>query len=231
MQQADLRALGFTRDSLTISTNVNAVLEGNSVDQLAGSAHFNNAFLTLNGRNLAIDTLSLMSTIEGAQSRYLTIDSDFLSARLQGNYQPNRTIADLTRLVNEYKMYFAGDADGRKQYYAEKLVRSLRQKPSPYHIDYLMAVRNARPLLTFLNIPAYIATGTRLVGRYNADNTQFITANITTDSLRVADYAFGPTELDLTTSKFTNSEEVLASAVLSSARQKLGGLAPTQNLS
>lgn len=230
VQQADLRALGYTRDSLTISTNINAVLEGNSVDQLAGNAHFGNAFLTLNGRNLAIDTLSLVSTIEGTQSRYLNIDSDFLSARLQGNYQPNRTIADLTRLADEYKLYFAGDAAGRKDYYAAKLIRSLRDKPAPYHIDYLMSVRDARPLLTFLNMPAYVATGTRLVGRYNADNTQFITANVTTDSLRVADYAFGPTELDLTTSKFTNSEEVLASAVLSSARQKLGGLAPTQNL-
>ncbi|RYF66578.1 MAG: translocation/assembly module TamB, partial [Cytophagaceae bacterium] len=100
----------------------------------------------------------------------------------------------------------------------------------PYHVDYLMTVRNAAPMLTFLNIPAYIATGTRLVGRYNSDNTQFITANVTTDSLRVADYAFGTTELDLTTSKFTNSEEVLASAIVSSARQKLGGLAPTENL-
>ncbi|MEZ0483366.1 translocation/assembly module TamB domain-containing protein [Fibrella aquatica] len=230
VQQADMRALGYTRDSLTISTYLNAILEGNSVDQLTGQANFRDAFLTLNGRNLAIDTLSLVSTIEGAQSRYLNIDSDFLSARLQGNYEPNRTIADLTRLAREYTLYFAGDAAGQKEYYADKLARSMRNAPLPYHIDYLMSVRNARPLLTFLNLPAYIATGTRLVGRYNADNTQFITANVLTDSLRVADYAFGPTELDLTTSKFTNSGEVLASAILSSARQKLGGLAPTQNL-
>ena len=230
VQQADLRALGFTHDSLTISTYVNAVLEGNSVDQLTGDATFREAFLTLNGRNLAIDTLSVVSTIEGAQSRYLNIDSDFLSARLQGNYQPNRTITDLTRLVEEYKLYFTGDAVGRKQYYAEKLLRSLRQNQLAYHIDYLMTVRNAAPLLTFLNMPAYLSTGTRLVGRYNADNTQFITANVTTDSLHIANYAFGPSELDVTTSKFTNSEEVLASAIVSSVQQKLGGLAPTQNL-
>ncbi|NID08660.1 translocation/assembly module TamB domain-containing protein [Fibrivirga algicola] len=230
IQEADLRALGYTTDSLTISTYVNAVLEGNSVDQLTGDAKFREAFLTLNGRNLAVDTLSVVSTIEGTQSRYLNIDSDFLSARLQGNYQPKRTIADLTRLVSEYKLYFAGDAVGRKQYYADKLVRSLRDNLPAYHIDYLMAVRNVAPLLTFLNMPAYLSTGTRLAGRYNADNTQFITANVTTDSLRIADYAFGPTELDLTTSKFTNSEEVLASAIISSVRQKLGGLAPTQNL-
>ncbi|MBO0948585.1 translocation/assembly module TamB domain-containing protein [Fibrella forsythiae] len=230
VQQADMRALGYTRDSLTISTYINAVLEGNSVDQLSGTANFRDAFLTLNRRNLAIDALTVESTIEGSENRYLNIDSDFLSARLQGNYQPNKTIADLTRLADEYTQYFAGDAAGRKAYYADKLVRSLRQKPQPYHIDYLMTVRNAAPMLTFLNMPAYIATGTRLVGRYNSDNTQFITANITTDSLRVADYAFGTTELDLTTSKFTTSEEVLASAIISSTRQKLGGLAPTENL-
>ena len=230
IQHADLRALGYTRDSLTISTRLNAVLEGNTVDQLTGNANFSDAFLTLNNRNIALNALSVVSTIEGGQNRYLNIDSDFGSARLQGNYQPKRTLDDLQRLVSEYKLYFGGDAAGRKQYYDQKLARSLGQQPEPYHIDYLMAVGNAAPLLTFLNLPAYIAPGTRLAGRYNADNTQFITANVTTDSLRVADYAFGHTELDLTTSKFTNSEEVLASVIMSSAQQKLGGLAPTEGL-
>ncbi len=230
IDRADLRALGYTRDSLTISTTVNAVLDGNSIDQLAGSAQFRDAFLTLNGRNLAINDLAVVSTIEGTQSRYLNIDSDFFSARFQGNYQPKRTLDDLMTLADEYRLYFSGDAEGRKAYYAQKLARAGQTPPVPYYLDYLVAVRNAQPLLTFLNLPAYLAPATRLAGRYNADNTQFITATVTTDSLRVAGYAFGPTDLDLTTSKFTHSEAVLASAILTSARQKLGGLAPTQNL-
>jgi TamB, inner membrane protein subunit of TAM complex len=231
LQEADLRALGYTRDSLTISTFVQAELEGNSIDQLTGNANFQNAYLTLNGRSLPIDRLSVVSTIENNQSRYLNIDSDFLAARLQGNYQPKRTLADLQTLVSEYQMYFSGDAEARKAYYAQKMARSLLLKTQPYHIDYLTTIRDVRPLLTFVDLPMYLAPGTRLVGRYNADNTQFITANLSTDSLVYNGYAFGPTELDLNTSKFTNTEVVLASAILTSDRQKLGGLAPTNGLS
>ncbi|MEZ0611518.1 translocation/assembly module TamB domain-containing protein [Fibrella sp. WM1] len=230
LQEADLRALGFTRDSLAISTFVRAELEGNTIDQLTGTANFLNASLTLNRRRLAVDSLSVSSTIEGAENRYLNINSDFLTARLQGNYAPQRTIADLQTLIDEYRLYFTGDAEGRQAYYAKKQQRFLRTNPTPYHIDYLTTIRDARPLLAFLGLPAYLAPGTKLVGRYNADNTQFITANLTTDSLYYGGYGFGVTDLDLNTSKFTNSEEVLASAILNSERQKLGGLLPTQGL-
>ena len=230
VQQADLRALGYMADSLTISTYLNAELEGNSIDQLTGTANFRDAFLTLNGRNLAIDTLAMVSTIEDNQNRYLNIDSDFFSARLQGNYQPKRTLADLNQLVNEYKLYFGGDAVGRAEYYAKKTASALLKKPLPYHVDYLFTVRNARPLLAFLGPAAYVAPGTRVAGRFNADNTQFLTTNVATDSISYLGYQFGHTELDLNTSKFTNGEAVLASAILSSATQKLGKLAPTEGL-
>ena len=131
VNHADLRELGYLRDSLVVKTNLDVRLEGSKLDDIVGSAVFTNATLTLSQpeRKLAVDKLTLASTIErrvglrrlefGTQ-RYFDLDSDFLTTRLQGTFQPQRTIDDLTRLAKEYQLYFAGDAAGMKAYYEQK---------------------------------------------------------------------------------------------------------------
>ena len=246
VQHADLRALGYVSDSLAIRTRLDVQLEGNKVDDLVGSAYFSKATLSLNGRNLVIDTLSVLSSIEQRTShsgspasadsletqRYFNLDSDLLTARLQGNFQPQQTVDDLTRLVREYGLFFAGDAAGMKTYYEQK--RRQHTKPvSQYGIDYQFIAKNLEPLLTFLSPSVYVAPRTRVEGRFTAGNTQFLTATVKTDSVRfgtTGKLAFGPSDLDITTSKLTYGEDVLASAILSSQRQVLNLLVPTRNL-
>ncbi len=236
VRQADLRALGYIHDSLTISTALAVAVTGNTLDQLAGSAYFRNAFLSLNGRNLAIDTLAIESTIlnKTAANRFVTIASDFLTARLEGNFTPVRTLDDLQQLLTEYKLYFAGHAAERAAYYTRKTERlaklPLNRQPTRYSVDYQIGFRDARPLFDFLAPTAYIAPNAQLDGEFTVDRTTLLTANLKSDSLRWAGYRFGPTEVDITTSKFTNGEEVLASAIVTSQRQQLAQLAPTENL-
>ena len=243
VQRADLRALGYLSDSLTIRTNLDVQLEGNKPDDMVGNAYFSNATLSLNGRDLTIDTLSIVSSIEqrtgsvgplakpdsaGIQ-RYFNLDSDFLTARLQGNFKPQRSISDLTRLAREYGLFFAGDAAGMKTYYALK--RQQTAAPAQqYGVDYQFITKDAGPLLQFLDPSVYVAPRTRVEGRFTAGNAQFLTATVKTDSVRFGTLGFGPSDLDLTTSKLTYGEAVLASAILSSQRQVLSSLVPTRNL-
>lgn len=244
VQRADLRALGYLTDSLAIRTDLDVQLEGNKIDDIVGDAYFRNATVSLNGRDLPIDTLSIVSSIEqntGAiggplgkpdsvtVQRYFNLDSDFLTARLQGNFKPRRTVGDLTRLAQEYGLFFAGDAAGMRAYYDQKR----RQTTAPvqrYGVDYQFVTKDAGPLLTFLDPSVYMAPRTRVEGRFTADNTQFLTATVKTDSMRFGTLGFGPSDLDLTTSKLTYGEAVLASAILSSQRQALSSLVPTRNL-
>ncbi|GAB3644279.1 translocation/assembly module TamB domain-containing protein [Spirosoma arcticum] len=244
VQHADLRALGYLTDSLAIRTNLDVQLDGNKLDDIVGNAYFRNATVSLNGRNLSIDTLSIVSSIERQTSgisgsatasdslgtqRYFDFDSDFLTARLQGNFKPRQTVSDLTRLAREYGLFFAGDAARMKTYYDQKRQQSdaLIQR---YGVDYQFLAKDARPLLTFLDPSVYVAPQTRVEGRFTADNTQFLTATVKTDSMRFGTLGFGPSDLDLTTSKQTYGESVLASAILSSQRQALSSLVPTRNL-
>lgn len=246
IQHADLRALGYLTDSLVVQSNVDVQLEGSKLDDIIGSAIFTNTRLGRNGRNLAIEKLNLTSSIEqrargaadsmGSQ-RYFDLDSDFLTTRLQGNFEPQQTIDDLKRLVREYTLHFAGDAAGMKAYYAQKRMQTARLAsrrsgtgPARYGVDYQLITKNSAPLLTFLGSSVYISPSTRLEGRFTEDNTSFLTATVKTDSLHFGSISFGPSDLDLTTSKFTLNEEVLASAVISSKRQVFSSLLPTRNL-
>ncbi|GAB3781525.1 translocation/assembly module TamB domain-containing protein [Spirosoma horti] len=248
IDHADLRELGYLRDSLVVKTKLDVQLEGSKLDDIVGSAVFTNATLTLNRpeRNLAVDKLTLASTIErqggttpdsSGTQRYFNLDSDFLTTRLQGTFQPQRTIDDLTKLAKEYQLYFAGDAAGMKAYYEQKqrlAARAVSRKsasaPQRYGVDYQLITKNSTPLLDFLKSAVYIAPATRLEGRFTVDNTSFLTATVKTDSVRFGKIGFGPSDLDLTTSKFTYGQEVLASAIISSKRQMFSSLLPTRNL-
>ncbi|HLL94901.1 MAG TPA: translocation/assembly module TamB domain-containing protein [Spirosoma sp.] len=246
VQHADLRALGYVSDSLAIRTKLDLQLEGSKLDDLVGNAYFRQATVSLNERNLSIDSLSVVSSIEQRtrgnngsvkndsveMQRYFNLSSDFLTARLQGNFQPQRTVDDLMRLAREYGLFLAGDEAGMKAYYEIK--RRQMTTPSPrYGIDFQFITKDMGALTAFLNPSVYVAPRTRIEGRFTADNTQFLTATIKTDSVRFGTQGrlgFGPTDLDLTTSKLTYGEAVLASAVLSSQRQALNLLVPTRNL-
>ncbi|SOD97688.1 translocation/assembly module TamB domain-containing protein [Spirosoma fluviale] len=248
ISHADLRELGYLRDSLEIQTNLNVQLEGSKLDDIIGQAVFTNSTLTLNQpqRTLAVDKLTLASSIEkhtgsspdsARTQRYFDLDSDFLTTRLQGTFAPQRTIDDLTKLAKEYQLYFNGDAAGMKAYYEQKQQQATRlsKRTEPtgterYGVDYQFISKNSAPLLDFLKSKVYIAPDTRLEGRFTVDNTSFLTATVKTDSLRFGKIGFGPSDLDLTTSKFTYGQDVLASAIISSKRQVFTSLLPTRNL-
>ena len=251
VQHADLRALGYLSDSLTVKTTLDIRLEGRKLDDMVGTATFDNAVLGLNRQHLTVNKLTLFSSIEQqlvpaydslrrdsiSTQRYFNLDSDFLAMRLQGTFQPQRTIDDLKRLAREYQLHFQGDAAGMQAYYEKKrqpTSQFAEQKgtfvPKRYGIDYQVITKNSTPLLNFLAASAYVAPATRLEGRFTADNTSFLTATVKTDSVRFGTIGFGPTDLDLTTSKFTYDQDVLASAVISSKRQLFSSLLPTRNL-
>jgi hypothetical protein len=271
ISHADLRALGFIKDSLEVKADLDVKLEGSKLDDIVGSANLSNTMLNLNGRMLNVNKLSLVSSIERQRQsrtveqlptsetavtspelarqlavrqpdsistqRYFDLDCDFLTTRLQGNFQPQRTIDDLTRLVREYQLYFEGDAAGMKSYYEQKRQQTERltrrkknQLPERYGVDYQFIAKDIAPLMTFLSPSIYVSPATRIEGRFTVNTTAFLTLAAQTDSVRFNTIGLGPSKLDLTTSKFINNEEVLASAVVSSQRQTFSSALPTRNL-
>ena len=228
IERADLRALHFTKDSLRIHTELDVNLAGNSPDELVGEAKFLNAYATIGKRNLVVDTLLFDSQIASG-TRKLNINSEFLNFRAAGNFQPTAAIADLSRLFEEYQLYFFGDESDRTAYYEQKrLTKPLLQR---YGIDYKIQFKQMAQLLAFLYPDGFVSPNSTAEGVFVIDRTSIFSFTGQFDTLKIGKNDFYKSEIDLNTSKFTNSPEVLASVIINSEQQQLAGIAPTEKLS
>ena len=229
LEKANLLELGFSRQPLNLSTRLDAQVEGNTADELVGRAFFHNTSLETpeNERTLSLDSLLLTSS-QVASERTIDLRSDLLTAHLNGDFILSEAGDDLARLLKEYKLYFVGDERERNAYYAQK---TATVTPRRYTINYELDGRNLTPLLDFLYPDAYVSPQSRLEGVVRMGNTAFITLTARADTVRVAGSQFVGNDLDVTTSKFVNNAEVLASTLITSKQHKISVLAPSERLS
>lgn len=227
VQRADLRALKFMKDSLLIHTELNVDLEGNTMDEMVGKAKFLNNYATFKNRNLVVDTLLVDSRLE-EKNRDLDIRSEFFNFKANGRFEPTKAVVDLARLFDEYQMYFLGDEAAQIAYYENKQLK----KPigERYSVAYDLKFKKMDRLLAFLFPEGYVSNGSRVEGVFTVDNTSMFSMTGQLDTLKIGNNSFYHTEVDLNTSKFTNTPQVLASAIIRSDQQKLVGIAPTENM-
>ena len=228
IQRANLGELGFTKDSITLKSDLDFRISGNSIDELTGEAKLLNTSLvhTHKDRNLVIDTLLLSSKI-GEGKREITLGSEFLTARLEGDFLPTKTWKDLSQLLEEYRLYFIENETNRNEYYATKPKQLISNR---YQIDYEVETRNIASLLAFLSPDVYLSKGAKAEGMFKMDNTAFLTFNMKADTMRYGKSQFVTSEVDVTTSKFVNSAEVLASAFVTSDNQQIKSMVPTEGM-
>lgn len=228
VERINLKPLNFTKDSLLIHTELDVNLEGNSMDELVGQAKFLNSYATLKKRSLVVDTLLVDSRLSEGLRR-LFISSEFFNFQALGKFEPTKAVVDLAQLFDEYQMYFFGDEASRSTYYEnKKLKKTIGQR---YSVDYRMRFKKMDKFLAFLYPAGSVSNGSKIEGVFTVDNTSIFSLVGQFDTLKIGNNTFYHSELDLNTSKFTNSPEVLASAIINSEQQQLVGIAPTEKLS
>ncbi|MGV3560473.1 translocation/assembly module TamB domain-containing protein [Larkinella arboricola] len=227
IQKADFLATKLLDDSLSVRSDLDVKLEGNTLNELVGNARLLNTSMTYRKRSLVLDTLFLASSmIDNVRS--ISVNSDYLDANLNGNFLLTEVADDLNRIAREYRLNFAGNAAGLAAYYQQRL-----RKPvpiSPYNIDYSFLLKNSQPLLALVYPSLYMSPNTRLEGRFGIDQTSLLTVNGTIDTLKFDEYNFYKSTIDLNTSKYVYSPDVLASLIITSTQQQFGSLAATENL-
>ena len=224
---AELKNLRFMDDSLTLHTDLDVQFVGNSIDEMVGKARFLNSYLTLKKRSLIIDTLLVDSQIAQNGDRVLTIDSEFITAHAQGSFQPTRAVDDIGRLFKEYRLYFFGDEVQRVAYYAGKQMAGSQGR---YSVNFDAKTKQINKLLAFAAPDIFLSRGAVIDGAFTLGNTSILNLTASADTFKVGTNAFYKSDIDLNTSKFTNKQEVLASAIITSDRQTFGSLAPTEKL-
>lgn len=229
LEKANLMALGFSNEPITLKTQIDAQIQGNTVDSLVGQATFLDTYLLTprNKRDLVMDTLQVVSTQVGSE-RTIDVGSEFLAARFKGNFILSEALDDVDRLLKEYRLFFMSDEATRQAYYNQK---AIARNPRLYTINYELEGRQMTPLLEFLYPTAFVSPGSRIEGSLRMGNTAFLSLDAQADTVRVNTSQFVNSSVDLTTSKFVSNADVLASALITSEQQKISSLTPTERLS
>lgn len=225
IRRARLRALGFTTEDLQLQTQVNVALTGFDPDSLYGAARLRNFYLTQDNRNLVLDTLYLFAP-RPVERRTIQVISDVLEAEIDGQYRLTQVAEDLPQLLAEYRDYFLENTADRRAYYARKALQPQRR----YGFHYAVQLKNANPILAFFYPDGYLARNTRLAGDFRVGNTSVLSLEVKSDTVGAGPYRAYGVDVDINTSKFANSPEVLASAIINSTRQQINRLVPTEAL-
>ncbi|MBC8085550.1 MAG: hypothetical protein H7Z21_20315, partial [Hymenobacter sp.] len=85
VRRADLRALGLTRQSVTVATTADVKFRGLRLDELLGRIILRNTRLGYAGRTVALDTFDVRSDRSAGQ-RQLRVRSEALNLTATGNY-------------------------------------------------------------------------------------------------------------------------------------------------
>jgi hypothetical protein len=226
IERADLRALHFSTDSLVLHSDIDIDLVGNTADEIMGKARFYNSYSSIGKRNLVVDTLLIDSYFLNNE-RNLNIASEFLNFQSKGQFQPTKAVADIAQLFKEYQRYFTENENNRTVYYDKKKQLTPIKR---YTIDYTVQFKKMARLLAFLYPDGYVSPNSTAAGTFTIDNTSMFSFGGQFDTLKIGTNAFYQSDIDLNTSKFTNSTEVLASAIVNSEKQQFGTLAPTEKL-
>ena len=225
LERSNLKKLRLSQQDISLHSNFTVSFSGTNIDNILGFARFHDVRLKVEQRQLNMDTLFVYSEKSGAL-RDVIVDSDLARVRFEGDFTPSTAISDLQTLAQEYKAYFSNNKYQRNNYYRSKLV----DRNKNYFINYSMNLLEAKPLVDFFLPELTLSDYSKLEGSLRVGRTVILNAEGKIDTLKYGDYQFFNSAFDVNTSKFVDSPEVLASGMISSERQKLNILAPTENL-
>ena len=224
IDHADLRALGLTRQPLTLATTADLRFKGVQLDSLVGYAYLRKSRFRLAGRQLNLDTLDLVSTRNNRNLRRVTLRSEAVDASLAGTFNTSDVVRDVQTLMAEYRLNFESNAAATANYYRRK-----RQRALPvYQVDLLLNLKRPNPVLALFVPELQVANGSRIDGSFRNGETSIFQLGGHLDSLRYGPVQTVNDDFDFLTSKLPYKPDILAQASITSAGQVLPTLGRTE---
>ena len=222
--RADLRALGLTKQRVTLATTADVNFRGLTLDQLEGQIQLRCSTLGYADRTVAIDTLDVVSTRAAGQRR-LAVRSEALNLTAAGNFDYTTVLRDVQTLLTEYRLNFRSNDAATAAYYRRK-----RQRPTPeYAVKLNVYLKQFNPVLQLFVPQLTVADYSRIDGSFRNGATSIFELGGHFDAVRYDSIRAADADFSLTTSKLPDQPQVLAQASVTSARQRLPGLGNTEN--
>lgn len=221
LDTAFLKPLKLTEEDVFFRTRLVTNTKGFKVDDLVGEAAFSQLFVSYQDRNLAVDTLSFES-IKTEEGRSFKLYSDKFKASLTGQYDFSYLIKDAKELAKEYALIFTNDAEELQAYYSNKKVDSIASyEDEKYELNYEFYLEDFNPVIQLFAPELSVSYNTLLEGNFTGGYTNIITLHSEIDSIRYKNSLLLDNKIDISTSKITDSTEVLAMVYLESERQEI----------
>ena len=220
----NLRALGLTKQALTVATTADVQFRGVQLDSLIGHAYLRHSRFGLDGRQLRLDTLDVVSTRNGRNQRRVTVRSEAVDASVAGTFNTSDVVHDVQTLATEYRLNFESNPVATADYYRRK-----RQRELPvYQIELKLNLKKPTPVLALFMPELHVANGSRIDGSFRNGATSIFQLGGHLDSLRYGPVSTVNNEFDFLTSKLPYQPDILAQASVTSDRQVLPGLGRTE---
>ncbi|MTI31489.1 translocation/assembly module TamB domain-containing protein [Xanthovirga aplysinae] len=218
--------LGFLEKETFVKTKLNVDLHGLQLDSITGHGSFNDTKVIYDNHPFELKVLKFNSQ-KNEGERDISIRNEAFDADFKGNYQLSRLSKDLVKTWNEYQLNLLNHSQEINSYYSQK---ANDKKRNDYQLSYEIYLKDINPFLEALIPELYISKNTSVTGTYKKGYTDIITLNSEIDSLSYNDFGFKNTAFDLSTSKLSDSTNVLAMVYLTSGEQLLKNRHLSQNL-
>ena len=102
LENANLRALGFTRDSLRFTGDFDVNFRGNNLDEFVGYARIYNAEMFDGARQLNFDSLVINSNVRESGNKYLEILTNEATVKIDGRFNLSDLPNGFLAFLNHY---------------------------------------------------------------------------------------------------------------------------------
>lgn len=213
IQNANLFEINLAKKAGFVKGKVDLDFTGLTIDKTSGYGHLSEIEIFYDDKYLEVDTLSILSELIDS-IRTINVNSDLFQANLKGNFQLKTVYQDLQALLKEYKLQVLNDENEIQKYYASK-----ESSGKKYSAEWSILFKDINPIISLVIPELFISTATKLNGRLAIGNTHIFNLYTKIDTIIYDGYQFYNNEVDISSSKFADSSEILAFAYLFSEKQ------------
>jgi hypothetical protein len=227
LEKANLRRLhlNYSTEDALVKTDLYLDYTGLRIDDIEGRASFVNTYLLYNDtKEIFIDSLKIQSHKNNG-IRNFSLESDLISAYVNGNFEFTKLLEDLQINYNEYLLSFSNKSENIQNYYRKKKVGS----KSRYQVDFNIAIQNINPILAMYVPRLFISEGVFISGDFTSGYTSILNLHTNIDTLIYNENEIYRSEIELSASKIADSVNTLGMLYVRSERQKIKSFTATEN--
>lgn len=210
---ANLDEINLTSKEGFVKGKVDMDFTGLSFDKTSGYGNLSEIEVFYENKYLKMDTLSIISQLNDSL-RTIKVNSDLFQANVKGNFKLQTVYQDFQAIVEEYRLQIINDDSEIKKYYANKEASNKK-----YSAEWSIFFNDVNPIISLFMPELFVSTNTKVQGKFSVGNTNIFNLYTNIDTLIYDNNQFYDNEIDISSSKFADSSEILAFAYIYSDYQ------------